>query len=73
MAKAIVWRESVYYSRCCPNCGTRLMTPDDMPTNIHTSFFGKKVYCEKCGLFVARFVTYNGPKTGRGGKWEGRL
>lgn len=70
--KAIVWRKSVYDSCCCPNCGTRLIKPDNMPTNvIRRGLFRPSLYCENCGLFVAMIKNYHGDLKGgeRGGMW----
>jgi len=71
MKIAIIWRESVYKSLCCPKCGTRLMTPDHKPVNVkHKGLFRDRLHCENCGLFVAYLRPYSGG--GQPGEMMGR-
>lgn len=76
MKIAVIWRESVYKSGMCPNCGTRLLKPDNTPVNVRTKgLLRNKLHCENCGLFVAVLKPYTGDaKPGElAGRWEGKL
>ena len=43
MKIAVIWRESVYKSGMCPNCGTRLLKPDNTRKVLTYGFGGVRV------------------------------
>lgn len=72
--QAIVWRESVYKSGHCPQCGAQLINEKNEPMNIYydtSGPHGEKVLCTGCKLHVATVRPYDGPaKPGeRAGEW----
>lgn len=76
--KAFVWRESVYKTRKCPECGTELIGADNRPKNVKMIMLSKDwLLCEKCGRMVAIVKEveddgeyHNGEMMG---KWQGEL
>ena len=69
---AIIWRESVYKKKRCPNCGKKLLSKSNQPINVEScSFFGIPVFtCGNCGIAVAKIMPYNGP--GEPGEMRGK-
>lgn len=75
MKKAFVWRETVYKTGKCPECGALVYNIKKNEPDANTMIDLKmgRCYCGNCGFFVAVIKDYNGSESGRLGKWNGEL
>lgn len=75
MKTAIIWRKSVYDSNRCPKCGNKLIGSGNEPNGVisGTGADADKIFCIKCGLYVAYVRPYYGDleEGQRGGLLDG--